>query len=88
MSSNLNVLIRNRDRIIYQGIAKRVSSKNEVGKFDVLPSHANFLTLINSPVTVIEPNGNKLEFPVSRGVFRVEDNNVHIFSGMGGMDSE
>ena len=41
----LQVKISDREKILFEGEAFAVSSKNEIGIFDVLGEHANFVTV-------------------------------------------
>lgn len=52
MATNvLNVKIISPTQTIFDGEAYAVSSVNSAGKFDILPYHANFITLVqNSPI--------------------------------------
>lgn len=49
----LEVKIISPKEIIYQGTALSVSSTNSVGKFDILPEHANFITMIKGNPIII-----------------------------------
>lgn len=42
----LNVKILSPTQTIFEGEAYSVSSTNSAGKFDILPFHANFITLV------------------------------------------
>ncbi|MEF8847025.1 MAG: hypothetical protein V5A57_01160 [Candidatus Paceibacterota bacterium] len=66
------------DKEKFEGEAKAVTSENEVGEFDILPEHANFITLIFNSLTVYTPEEEK-EYEFSRGVVEVADNKVRIF---------
>ena len=47
MASNaLNVKIISPTQTIFEGEAYSVSSSNSTGKFDILPFHANFITMV------------------------------------------
>ncbi len=49
----LKVIINSPNKLIWSGVATSVSSKNSAGPFDVLPEHANFITMIqNDPIVV------------------------------------
>lgn len=49
----LKVKILSPTQTIYDGEAVSVSSVNSLGKFDILPYHANFITLVQkNPVTL------------------------------------
>lgn len=77
----LNVRILTPKQTLFEGEALSVSSKNSSGKFDILPQHANFLTLIeNQPLTVIKQNKEKITLNLVAGVIYVESNQVHIYT--------
>ncbi len=47
------VVINSPNKLIWDGVATSVSSKNSAGPFDILSEHANFITMIqNEPITV------------------------------------
>lgn len=77
----LNVRILTPKQTLFEGEALSVSSKNSSGKFDILPQHANFLTLVeNQLLTVIKQNKEKLTLNLVAGVIYVESNQVHIYT--------
>lgn len=80
--SVLNVVVRNRDGILYQGDCQSVTSFNKVGKFDILGSHANFITLIEKEVIIKTTEGEDKRLVVNNGVCKVQENNVAIFLGI------
>jgi len=55
MSNNiLKVRILSPQQLIFQGEALSVSSVNSEGKFDILPMHANFITMVKgAPIRII-----------------------------------
>lgn len=67
------------EEIKFEGYAKSVSSKNPEGKFDVLPEHENFVTLIIEGVVIVDEAGAKHEFKMARGLLEAEGNIVKIF---------
>lgn len=63
----------------YEGGAASVSASNATGPFDVLLNHASFFSLI-TPSTIKVNTGYELfEFPVTRGVIWVHNNQVTLF---------
>ncbi len=53
VNNTLHVRIISPQQIILDTQADSVSSKNVNGNFDILPKHANFITLVeNSPIVV------------------------------------
>lgn len=65
----------------FQGKVKAISSKNRLGNFDILPGHANFISLIFSTLT-IHSLDRKINYQFKRGVLEVSENKVKIFLGL------
>ena len=78
----LQVKISDREKILFEGEAFAVSSKNEIGIFDVLGEHANFVTTVAEYVEVRKNIDNKVRFDMERGILRVKENVVEIFAGV------
>jgi F0F1-type ATP synthase epsilon subunit len=85
MSNNktLNVVVRSRQGVVYEGELFAVTSYNKVGMFDILPEHANFVTMISKKVILRRVGGLSEEINVEKGVVMVERNNVQVFLGVG-----
>jgi len=62
--------------------AEAVSSQNQLGKFDILPGHANFITFIFKDLICYLKNKEKISFQFERGVLEVSENKVNIFLGL------
>lgn len=63
----------------FEGQAVSVSSENKVGEFDILPEHANFITLIFNDLTIHTASDEKKNYEFSRGVLEVAEGEVKIF---------
>ncbi len=66
----------------FRGKARAVSSQNRLGKFDILPEHTNFITLIFNNLTIHTPDKKTLNYQFERGVLEVSENKVNIFLGL------
>jgi len=66
----------------FQGTAVAVSSENKIGKFDILPEHTNFISLIFDKLTIQTPDKRKIDYTFKRGVLEVSDNLVKVFLGI------
>jgi F0F1-type ATP synthase epsilon subunit len=62
--------------------AEAVSSQNQLGRFDILPGHANFITFIFKDLTIHLKNKEKISFSFERGVLEVSENKVNVFLGL------
>jgi F0F1-type ATP synthase epsilon subunit len=68
--------------VFYQGEALSVSSQNQLGKFDILPKHTNFITLIFDELSIMTSKGEKITYHFKRGVLEVTKNRVNIYLGL------
>ena len=78
----LDIFIRSRTKVYYKGSAKSLSAKNPTGEFDILPMHANFVTMIKGWVVIDRslPTEKKIEF--DSGVISVTGNRVDVYVGV------
>jgi len=74
-----------REGPIYDGRVLSITSYNEKGKFDVLVSHANFISLISRGVEIVEMNGNSKQLNFDNALLRVKSNLVEVYIGVEGM---
>ena len=77
----LYVTILSPRETIFEGQALSISSKNSAGKFDILPQHANFITLIeNQPITIFLPGKKSLNFEFPVAIIYTTQNSVKIYT--------
>jgi F0F1-type ATP synthase epsilon subunit len=77
----LQVRINSPEKIIWEGEAYSVSSKNSEGPFDILPRHANFITTIeNHPIVIRTPDKKKVEYTFPWSVIYMHDERVNIYT--------
>ena len=79
----LNLTIRSREEVLYEGPIKSVSSVNKTGKFDILGKHANFITLIHDTLLIVEPDGKERQILVESAILKVTSNVINIYAGVG-----
>ncbi|MBI4036816.1 hypothetical protein HY385_00110 [Candidatus Daviesbacteria bacterium] len=77
----LQVKIISPKETLFEGPALSVSSKNTVGKFDILPEHANFITVVkDEPIIIRQPNKPDVTFKFSFAVIYNNNNQVKIYT--------
>ena len=81
MKPNLSITILRRDGPVFDGEAEALSSVNEVGPFDILPQHGNFVCTVEKYVRIHKVGGGTEELPIDRGILRVKENKVEIYVG-------
>lgn len=60
----LTLNVRSRTKTFFQGKVKSVTAINKTGLFDILPLHANFITLVSKYLIIDKgtPTEKKIEF--------------------------
>ena len=67
-------------KVYFDGQSASVSASNELGAFDVLPRHRNFITLLQpGDLTVRSPGKQEFKMPISKGVMHVKSDEVRVF---------
>ncbi|MEX0617056.1 MAG: hypothetical protein WD231_04595 [Candidatus Woykebacteria bacterium] len=66
----------------YKGKASSISTQNDLGPFDVLPQHANLISLIKDRIIVRTVDGKGVNYQFRNGVLEVSNNVVKIFLGI------
>lgn len=76
----LNVTARAPFHVYYEGSARVVSATNAVGKFDILPGHADFFSIMNPGEVIIETDKNdSVSFYINNGIMNVRNDEVMLF---------
>ena len=74
--------IQTPESLVWQGEALSLSTSNSSGHFDILPQHANMITIIErQPIEVVTSDGNR-KFVCEKAVLAVENNDVHIYANI------
>lgn len=68
--------------IFYEGEISALTAVNEAGEFDVLKNHANFITILPPGKIKILTRFGKRETVINRGVLKVSNNKVVLFSNI------
>lgn len=78
----LTVIARAPFNLYYEGAADAVTAVNKVGKFDILPGHADFFSILSPGEVVIDTTEDPIAFSISNGIITVRDNQVLLFVNM------
>lgn len=66
--------------LYFQGDALTVSATNKVGKFDILPGHADFFSVINpDSQVIIGTDKEDITIAATNGIVSVKDDQVLLF---------
>lgn len=82
MASLLDLVIRNKQGVLFNGKAEAVSSKNDKGIFDILPQHENFISIIKENIVIHKKINENQEMKIENGILRAYKNKVNIYIGI------
>ncbi len=66
-------------KVYFEGDAHSISAVNEVGPFDILPKHRNFLTMLLPCTINIQTPGGQKDVKVTRALMHVKSDRVVVF---------
>lgn len=78
----INVKVRDTKELVFEGEVDRISSFNEIGRFDVFPMHANFISIIQQELALYKGHEKVKELKIEKAVMKVKADTVHIFLGI------
>jgi len=78
----IQVKVRDAENIIFEGETDRISSFNEVGRFDIFPMHANFISIINQELTIFNKNQKVKEVKVEQAILKIKQDVATVFLGI------
>lgn len=78
----ISVIARAPFEVFYEGQAESLSAENKVGRFDILPGHADFFSMLEPCTVHIVTANDSVEFPISTGIVTVRDDEVMLFADM------
>lgn len=82
MNSKLHVNIKDRGNVFFDGEADAVSTYNELGLFDVLPMHENFISLIKNKIVIHQDGKVQKEIKIESGLLKSRGDKVNIYLGV------
>ena len=82
MDKKIQVVIRKREGVVFEGGCFDVSSVNEIGSFDILVNHANFVSKVFGKLTVHLDKKQKKEFELESGILSARRNLIEVFLGL------
>jgi F0F1-type ATP synthase epsilon subunit len=82
MKTPMKVKVRDAEKILFEGEVDRISSYNEVGRFDIYPRHANFISIINKEIALFKEHQKVKELQVEKAVLKAKKDVVSIFLGI------
>ena len=76
----LKIKVSTPTEILYEGEADSVSSVNSQGKFDILPLHANFVTLVKGEPINVKLDKREKQFSFKNAIIHTSENLVRVYA--------
>lgn len=80
--ASLRVNIRSRKEVMFDSFAYSITSVNKNGFFDILPFHANMVSLIEGTVVVDKGLPTERSIKVDKGILTVLADSVKVYLGI------
>jgi F0F1-type ATP synthase epsilon subunit len=78
----LYVSIKSVDKAIWEGEADWVSSENSHGPFDILPMHANFISIVENKIIKIKTAQKVETFTFPHSIIYAHENKVFVYTNL------
>ena len=75
----VHLIVRNRDKILFDEDIKAITSINDKGIFDILPEHANFMSLIQKYILIHKLDGTKQRMDINNGVLKIRGSLINCY---------
>lgn len=81
-SPALEVKVIESEKVLYSGSAKSVSSENEEGRFDVLPGHQSFISIIKKNIVIQTSKNEQVQLRIGKGILKCVKDNIEVLVGL------
>jgi F0F1-type ATP synthase epsilon subunit len=81
-NKTIKLTVRDTQNIIFEGEVDRISSFNEVGRFDIYPMHANFISIIRQEINLFKDKHLIKTIQIDQAVLKIKQDTAHIFLGI------
>ena len=79
---NIKLIIRDTQNVIFDGEVDRISSFNEVGRFDIYPMHANFISIIRQEIELFQDKRLIKSIKIEQAILKIKQDVARIFLGI------
>lgn len=83
MKNEISLKIHSRAGVLFSGLVSSLSAINQRGKFDIMPMHSNFISLISGAITYRDAvSGQVHNVPIDQAILKATGNTVDIYLGL------
>ncbi|KKQ74858.1 MAG: hypothetical protein US96_C0023G0002 [Candidatus Woesebacteria bacterium GW2011_GWB1_38_5b] len=73
------LFVRNKKGVLINSQAKSITSYNRLGRFDILSTHSQYISVIEGSLLVTYEDNKTDEIPLSQGILKVLENRVSVY---------
>ena len=81
-NSKLILTVLTRRGVIFDQEVESITSYNDTGRFDVLPEHSQFISIVKNKIVARLKDGRDQQIPVDNAIMRVKGVKVEVFLGV------
>lgn len=78
----LGISIKSPEKLFFTGTAQALTSTNDKGEFDILPYHANFVSIVKKFIRIHQGNKPPIDIKIDRGILQAANNAIAIYLGI------
>ncbi|MGI8419438.1 MAG: hypothetical protein ACR2LN_02225 [Candidatus Levyibacteriota bacterium] len=82
MANTIKLIVEDTELTHFEGDVDRITSYNEMGRFDVYPMHANFISIISQQIDIYQNKQKVKEIKLEQAIMKVKKDVVHVFLGI------
>src|SRR5437868_10578 len=82
MGKPITIKVIDADTVLFEGEVDRISSYNEMGRFDIFPMHANFISILQKELTLFKGHEKVKELKIEQAILKIKQDTVNIFLGI------
>lgn len=82
MNKTMKLKVQDAESILFDGEVDRITSFNEVGRFDIYPMHSNFISIIQQELSLYNKGQKLKDFKIEKAVLKVKQDLVAIYLGI------
>lgn len=77
----LTLTVRTRESLLFEGQVRSLTAHNDFGRFDILPGHSNFISLVDGLISFVTDAGLDRNLRVQNALLTASSNKISIFIG-------
>lgn len=82
MNKTMKLKVQDAESVLFDGEVDRITSFNEVGRFDIYPMHSNFISIIQQELALYNKGQKVKDFKIEKAVLKVKQDLVNIYIGI------